>query len=229
MPESWLCAASAVYPGDLPRFARLLDARGLRASRVAVTAGLVALVSATVAVALGTAPRATATARPPAPSVVHDGPAAQQEPATALSERRVPAQASRAIEAPRPTVAWPAAGAVTGVFGEARRRAGHPGLDIDGTTGDPVWAAAAGVVAWAGWAPAGFSGYGNLVLVDHGGGVQTLYAHLSAIAVSVGQWVEPGDHLGSIGTTGRVTGSHLHFEVRRNGVVTDPTAFLPAR
>lgn len=196
---------------------------------MAVTALVVALVAGTVAVALGTADRAVATASTAPAPTVHDGLAAEQELAVALSERTMPVEASRAAPAPRPTVVWPAAGAVTGVYGERRGRARHPGLDIDGSTGEPVWAAASGTVAWAGWAPAGYSGYGSMVLVDHGGGVQTLYAHLSVVMAGVGDRVEPGDRIGSIGTTGHVTGSHLHFEVRRDGVISDPTAFLPSR
>lgn len=198
---------------------------------MAVTALVVALVAGTVAVAFGTAERAGASGRARPQAVVHDGLAAEQEwaDAVAVAERVAPVEVSRAAVAPRPTVVWPADGAVTGVFGERRGRARHPGLDLDGDTGDPVWAAAAGTVSWAGWAPAGYSGYGSMVLVDHGDGVQTLYAHLSAVTVAVGDRVEPGDRLGSIGTTGHVTGSHLHFEVRRNGVISNPSAFLPPR
>lgn len=202
---------------------------------MAVTALVVALVAGTVAVALGTAERAGADGRARPQAAVPDGLAAEQEwaeavaDAVAVGERAAPVEVSRAAVASRPTVVWPADGAVTGVFGERRGRARHPGLDLDGGTGDPVWAAAAGTVSWAGWAPAGYSGYGSMVLVDHGDGVQTLYAHLSAVLVAVGDRVEAGDRLGSIGTTGHVTGSHLHFEVRRHGVVSDPTAFLPPR
>lgn len=198
---------------------------------------VVALLSAAVALALGASPSSSSPAEASASPVglpVHDGLAAEQALALAFTERReqvrvVEATASRAAVAARPTVVWPAAGAITGVYGERRGRSRHPGLDVDGETGDAVWAAARGVVTWAGPAPAGYSGYGTLVIVDHGEGVETLYAHLSALSVARGERVEAGDQVGAIGTTGHVTGSHLHFEVRRNGLMVDPTTWLPAR
>jgi murein DD-endopeptidase MepM/ murein hydrolase activator NlpD len=193
---------------------------------------VIALVAGSAAVALGSSDAAAPSA--PVARVVHDGLAGQQRLAIAIAhhheaERLMQVRASRAAAAARPTIVWPAAGAITGVFGERRGSRGHVGLDIDGETGDPVWAAARGTVAWAGRAPAGYSGYGVIVLIDHGDGLQTLYAHLSALAVATGQVVEAGDHVGSIGTTGNVTGSHLHFEVRRNGVIGNPTEWLPPR
>lgn len=143
--------------------------------------------------------------------------------------RAAAAEASRAAVAERSRVVWPAGGAITGPFAERRGRSLHPGLDIDGETGDPVAAAARGTVAWAGQAPGGFAGYGILVVVDHGDGLLTLYAHLSAVSVSVGQSVRAGDVVGAMGSTGHSTGSHLHFEVRRHGVLVDPATFLPPR
>jgi murein DD-endopeptidase MepM/ murein hydrolase activator NlpD len=200
---------------------------------VAVAASVVALLAGSAAVALGSSVVGGPTPVQQA-SVVHDGLAAEERLALAFgehheAERLTKVRASRAAAAARPSVVWPSAGAVSGVYGERRGSARHPGLDIDGETGDPVWAAARGVVAWAGQSPPGYSGYGVIVVVDHGDGLQTLYAHLSAVDVSVGQSVEAGDPLGRIGTTGHVTGSHLHFEVRRNGVIGDPTTWLPAR
>ena len=124
---------------------------------------------------------------------------------------------------------WPADGAITGPFGERRGRRRHPGIDIDGETGDPVRAAVSGVVEWAGPAPTAYAGYGDIVLVDLGNGLQTLYAHLSAWSVQPGQAVTLGQRIGSIGATGEATGSHLHFEMRANGVVVDPSAYLPRR
>ena len=124
---------------------------------------------------------------------------------------------------------WPGDGLKTGWFGEPRGGRAHPGLDIDGETGDPVWAAGPGTVAWAGPAPAGYGGYGTIVEVDHGAGIRTLYAHLSTVAVATGDEVDGGQLLGAIGTTGSVTGSHLHFEVRVDGVPVDPEDRLPPR
>ena len=120
----------------------------------------------------------------------------------------------------------PARGAVTGSFGEGRSSHRHPGVDFDGETGDPVIAASAGVVEIAGFAGTGYSGYGRIVLIDHGNGVETLYAHLSAATVHPGQSVAAGERIGAIGTTGNVTGSHLHFEVHLGGRRVNPLAWL---
>lgn len=101
-------------------------------------------------------------------------------------------------------------------------RKGHAGLDIAARTGTPVVAALGGTVERAG--PAGT--YGNLVVVRHPDGSETRYAHLSAISVKVGDQVAIGAPLGAVGTTGRSTGPHLHFEVRRNGRPVDPWPLL---
>jgi murein DD-endopeptidase MepM/ murein hydrolase activator NlpD len=130
---------------------------------------------------------------------------------------------------PAPTYVWPADGAITGPFGERRGRSRHPGLDIDGEVGDPVRVAASGVVLWAGPAPIGLAGYGNVVVIDTGGGVVTLYAHLSSWALTTGQSAATGERLGAIGTSGHVTGSHLHFELRVANVPVDPAKWLPPR
>ena len=120
----------------------------------------------------------------------------------------------------------PARGAMTGWFGEGRRSHRHAGIDFDGETGDAIVSAGSGVVTHAGAAPAGYGGYGLMVVVDHGGGVTTLYAHLSRIAVRLGQTVPPGEYLGAMGTTGNVTGSHLHFEVRVGDRPVDPSPWI---
>ncbi|MFN2586995.1 MAG: murein hydrolase activator EnvC [Actinomycetota bacterium] len=117
---------------------------------------------------------------------------------------------------------WPLNGAVTSYYGP-RWGSMHTGLDIDGTTGQPVVASKAGVVIMA----SSYSGYGNAVIVDHGGGIQTLYAHLSSFAVSNGQSVSQGQTVGAVGCTGSCTGDHLHFEVRVNGSPVDPLDYLP--
>jgi murein DD-endopeptidase MepM/ murein hydrolase activator NlpD len=123
-------------------------------------------------------------------------------------------------------LSWPAPGAITSPFGDGRN---HPGIDIDGETGDPVEAAGAGTVVLAGPAPSPYSGYGNIVAVDHGGGIATLYAHLSRVDVAMGQAVQQGQLIGAIGSTGASTGSHLHFEVREANHPVDPAPWLPAR
>jgi murein DD-endopeptidase MepM/ murein hydrolase activator NlpD len=116
---------------------------------------------------------------------------------------------------------WPARGPITSGFGMRWGRM-HKGIDIGAPTGTPILAAKAGVVSYAGV----MSGYGRVVIIDHGGGLSTLYAHQSAIAVSRGQHVAQGQRVGSVGCTGHCTGPHLHFEVRINGAARNPRGFL---
>ena len=104
------------------------------------------------------------------------------------------------------------------------RPALHSGVDFREEYGEPARATAAGVVTVAG--PNG--GYGNMVEIDHGGGLATRYAHLSAISVTPGQQVAPGAVVGRVGSTGRSTGPHLHYEVRIDGEAVDPLRFLRA-
>ena len=150
-----------------------------------------------------------------------------QESAIAEWNRRIaePPQVSRSTNTPGSLVR-PATGARTGWFGEGRRSHRHTGIDFDGITGDPVFAAGSGTVVHAGGAPGGYAGYGQMVMIDHGNGVQTLYAHLSRVRVRVGEVVRPGDDVGAIGTTGSVTGSHLHFEVRIGGRPVNPANWI---
>jgi murein DD-endopeptidase MepM/ murein hydrolase activator NlpD len=118
---------------------------------------------------------------------------------------------------------WPTSGPISSRFGP-----GHPlGIDIDlfRTPTAPIMAAASGTVTFAGGNTC--CSYGLYVIVDHGNGYQTLYAHLSRIAVDVGQRVSQGTVLGSGGRTGYATGNHLHFEVHRNGSVINPMGVLP--
>jgi len=89
----------------------------------------------------------------------------------------------------------------------------HDGIDFAGSTGDPIRAAAAGVVVFSGT----MRGYGRVVVVDHGGGMSTLYAHCSAVLAREGREVGRGSVIARVGSTGQSTGPHLHFEVRRNG------------
>ena len=98
----------------------------------------------------------------------------------------------------------------------------HAGIDIAVGSGTPIRACRSGTVTIAGWQ----GGYGNTVVIDHGGGMATLYAHQSSIAVSTGQTVLPGQVIGYVGSTGRSTGPHLHFEVRMSGNPVNPMPYL---
>lgn len=104
------------------------------------------------------------------------------------------------------------------------RPAFHPGLDFAGGMGTPIHVTAPGVVSFTGVR----SGYGNTIEVDHGGGFKTRYGHLSAIGVRVGQHVALGERIGAMGSTGRSTGPHLHYEVWVNGRVENPDRFVKA-
>jgi murein DD-endopeptidase MepM/ murein hydrolase activator NlpD len=99
----------------------------------------------------------------------------------------------------------------------------HPGIDIGVPIGTPIHAAKAGVVIYASW----MSGYGNFVIIDHGGGFSTAYGHQSRLAVTVGEQVSQGQVIGFSGDTGNSTGPHLHFETRVNGIPENPMNFLP--
>ena len=130
------------------------------------------------------------------------------------------------------TYGWPFSGAITAIFGEPTPiQSFHTGIDIDGVIGDPISAAADGTVSFVG----GNSryGYGLYVTIDHGDGVSTLYGHLSGFDVDSGQEVKLGQRIGFMGNTGFAIafsggdGSHLHFEVREDGVPVNPSIYLP--
>lgn len=114
---------------------------------------------------------------------------------------------------------WPSPGYVGQYFAHY-----HPAIDIVNSAAPAVVAADAGKVVIAGWPDR--SGYGNRVIIDHGNGYTTLYAHLSKAQVSVGDYVSKGQRIGVMGTTGRSTGVHLHLEVRKNGVALNPLSLL---
>jgi len=100
----------------------------------------------------------------------------------------------------------------------------HTGIDFRGETGDPIYATAAGMVSIAGWS----GGYGRMVEVDHGNGLATRYGHLSQITVAAGERVKVGQEVGRMGSTGRSTGPHVHYETRIDGEAVDPQKFLDA-
>lgn len=113
-----------------------------------------------------------------------------------------------------PGLAWPTTSRHVAQY----FRWGHTGIDLDNRARPPVYATADGTVEYAGW----LGGYGNLIIVSHGGGMQTYYAHLDKIYVAEGQTVSKGEAIAQMGSTGRSTGSHLHFEVRQNGRPVNP-------
>jgi murein DD-endopeptidase MepM/ murein hydrolase activator NlpD len=125
---------------------------------------------------------------------------------------------------------WPVAGWLTSAYGNRRDpfTGGsdfHPGLDISANRGDEVVAPAIGIVSMAGWN----GNYGNMVVIDHGFGIVTKYGHLSRFAVMNGQQVNRGDVIGYVGSTGRSTSSHLHYEIWVNGKLTNPMRLLATR
>ena len=99
----------------------------------------------------------------------------------------------------------------------------HTGIDLAAGYGTPIRAADSGTVIYATW----MGGYGNVIIVDHGRGISTLYAHQSSLAAGNGQRVGRGQVIGYVGSTGFSTGAHLHFEVRVNGNPVDPMGYLP--
>lgn len=127
-----------------------------------------------------------------------------------------------------PTV-WAHSGKINNEFGFRRNPFGgrsyefHSGLDIDGEKGDLVVAPANGVIIKAGWQ----GGYGNLIEIDHGNGLTTRYGHLSKVEVQVGDSVQRSQQIGLVGSTGRSTGPHLHYELRLNEKAINPRRFLP--
>jgi peptidase M23-like protein/putative peptidoglycan binding protein len=132
----------------------------------------------------------------------------------------------RALRTPLPlgpiTLAWPLRAPVGSPFGP-RGTGFHPGIDLTASAGTPVGAAAPGRVIFA---ALDAGGYGNLIEVAHGGGVVSMYAHLSSFSVRVGQRVATGTRIGRVGSTGEASGPHLHFEVRVRGAAVDPLPSL---
>lgn len=126
--------------------------------------------------------------------------------------------------------AWPVDGRMMGGFGSRQDpfstdggREFHPGVDISAATGTPVRSTASGIVIQAQFTS---GGYGRLVVVDHGGGYQTYYAHLSRITVQLGQEVRRGETVGLVGSSGRTTAPHLHYEVRTGGNPVNPYNYM---
>lgn len=148
--------------------------------------------------------------------IVPDGTMPDERPMTNLARRQTPDAGTVTASG---TFAWPASGQLSQGFAWY-----HRGIDIANRAAPDILAADAGTVVVSGWPSNG--GYGMHVVIDHGNGFQTLYAHLSAVSVRLGQTVARGDILGRMGTTGRSTGIHLHFEIHKAGVYLNPLEFL---
>jgi murein DD-endopeptidase MepM/ murein hydrolase activator NlpD len=153
---------------------------------------------------------------------------ADMDPEDAEIEKQLRTIQVTSNQASIPTM-WAHMGKINNEFGFRRNPFGgrtyefHAGMDIDGERGDQVAAPASGVVTEAGWK----GGYGNMIEVDHGNGLKTRYGHLSKIDVNVGDSIARGQIMGFVGSTGRSTGPHLHYELRLNDRPINPRRFLP--
>ncbi len=147
-------------------------------------------------------------------------PPAASQPAPVATPKRVPATGSGCTADGR--LVTPVSGTVTSPYGEDRGDHAHSGVDIAAPTGTTVRAAQCGTISISGTQ----SGYGSMVCIRHAGETTTCYAHLSQRDVSVNEYVKAGQKIGEVGCTGRCTGPHTHFEVRRNGVAENPSPYL---
>lgn len=121
---------------------------------------------------------------------------------------------------------WPLPGKISSIYGPRGGRF-HWGIDIPAPKGTPIRAAADGLVIVSSINMKGYSGYGRVIVIDHGRGIKTLYAHTSKNDVQAGNCAKAGESIGRVGSTGRSTGNHLHFEIRKNGKAGNPLHYLP--
>ena len=133
-----------------------------------------------------------------------------------------PDHGTASIDPSDETLIWPIAGTVNSGFG-ARGSGFHDGIDIAAPEGSPVRAVEKGEVIYSDQ----IRGYGNIVIIRHRGGIVSVYAHNQVNLVRAGQDVEQGEIIAKVGSTGRVTGPHLHFEIRKHNVAQDPVRYLP--
>jgi murein DD-endopeptidase MepM/ murein hydrolase activator NlpD len=149
--------------------------------------------------------------------------------AGAAAETGEASTASTASASPSVLFSYPVvSGVIYSGFGAARGSGRyHSGIDVSTDTGTPVQAAGAGEVIHAGFGYQGSLAWGRTVVIDHGRGWLTLYAHLSAVYVDVGDRLDGGEHIGDVGQSGNATGPHLHVEVRHNGVARNPRDHIP--
>lgn len=172
------------------------------------------------------AAKAATVAIAPEPTVASETPAATSQ-RNSVARKQLPKRASRSTSRTavrKPAWVRPSSGALTSRYG-ARWGRMHRGIDLGAAYGSPIYAAAAGTVSFAG----AQGGYGRLVTIRHADGYTTAYGHMSRTVVRSGQRVSAGQVIAYVGSEGRSTGPHLHFEVRRGGAYLDPLPFLRAR
>jgi murein DD-endopeptidase MepM/ murein hydrolase activator NlpD len=158
----------------------------------------------------------------PEPSKAKEPEKTAQKPAAAPAESKASLPGSQKL-------IWPVEGNIYSTFNASRGRRKHGAIDIVTKKGTPIAAAADGIVSVASNGGKGFSGYGKIVIIDHGKGLYTLYAHCDKLLVKMGQRVKTGEYIATVGRTGRATTNHCHFEVRLSGKKYDPLAYLPSR
>ena len=124
-------------------------------------------------------------------------------------------------------IIWPVRGKISSYYGNRQGRRFHTGIDIVAGEGTPIKAVADGLVIASGKGLDGFSKYGRIVILDHGSGVRTIYAHNKRNSVKSGSCIKTGDVIGEVGESGNATGPHLHFEIRRYGSPLNPILYLP--
>jgi murein DD-endopeptidase MepM/ murein hydrolase activator NlpD len=124
-------------------------------------------------------------------------------------------------------IIWPVRGKISSYYGNRKGRGFHTGIDIAASKGTPIWAVADGLVIASGKGLDGFSKYGRIVILDHGNGVRTIYAHNKKNNVRSGSCIRTGDVIGEVGNSGNATGPHLHFEIRKYGDPINPILYLP--
>lgn len=140
---------------------------------------------------------------------------------TVEAKKNITAEDSKATAGKNFKLLRPCKGMVSSPFG-IRNGKLHKGMDIASNVGVPIYAAYDGIISYEGW----ISGYGKTIKIDHGGGLETIYAHCSTIKVKRNQRVKSGDKIGEVGSTGRSTGPHVHFEIRCNGVPQNPAKYI---
>jgi murein DD-endopeptidase MepM/ murein hydrolase activator NlpD len=151
---------------------------------------------------------------PPAPATVPEPKGNEQKPSDEMQAKK-----------PEQVFAWPVEGSITSTFGMRGTRR-HEGVDISARRESDIRAAAGGVVKLSGWGP---EDYGKTVVIVHEGGYETWYAHNASVLVAEGNTVMPGQLIARMGRTGNARGTHLHFEIRKNGSPVDPLQYLPER